>query len=74
MKIKANNYTKGEIIKILLEWIGLTQKEFEKSIDKSKPYIQAYELDKVNYGIETLLRIAKKTRYYNYNGKKVTTT
>lgn len=60
MKIKANDYTKGEIMKILREWTGLTQAEFGKSIGKSKPSIQGYELDKVNYGIETLLRISKK--------------
>ena len=60
MKIKANDYTKGEIIKILREWTGLTQEQFGKSIGKSAPSIQAYELDKVNYGIETLLQIAKK--------------
>ena len=60
MKIKVNDYTKGEIIKILREWTGLTQEEFGKSIGKSKPSIQAYELDKVNYGIETILQIAKK--------------
>lgn len=60
MKIKANDYSKGEIIKILREWTGLTQEEFGKSIGKSKPSVQAYELDKVNYGIETLLKIAKK--------------
>lgn len=60
MKIKANDYTKGEIIKILREWTGLTQEQFGKSIGKSTSSIQAYELDKVNYGIETLLQIAKK--------------
>ena len=60
MKIRANDYTKGEIIKILREWTGLTQEQFGKSVGKSKPSIQAYELDKVNYGIETLLKIAKK--------------
>ena len=60
MKIKANDYTKGEIIKIIREWTGLTQAEFGKEIGKSKPSIQAYELDKVNFGIELLLKIARK--------------
>ena len=60
MKIKINDYTKGEVIKIIREWTGLTQQDFGKSIGKSKPSIQAYELDKINYGIETLLKIAKK--------------
>lgn len=60
MKLKVNDYTKGEVIKILREWSGLTQTEFGKSIGKSKPTIQAYELDKVNFGIETLLEIARK--------------
>lgn len=60
MKFKANDYTKGEIIKILREWTGLTQKDFGNSINKSTSTVQSYELDKVNYGIETLLKIAKK--------------
>lgn len=58
MKIKANNYTKGEIIKIIRSWTELTQKEFGEKIGKSKSSIQDYELEKTNYGIEVLLEIA----------------
>lgn len=60
MKLKANNYSKGEIIKIIREWTGLNQLQFGKSIGKSKPSIQAYEQEKVNYGIDILLEIAEK--------------
>ena len=60
MKIKMNDYSKGEIIRIIREWTELTQKEFGDKIGKSKPSIQDYELNKTNYGIEILLRAAKE--------------
>jgi len=60
MKIVANEYSKGEIMKIIREWTELTQKEFGNAIGKSGSTIQDYELDKINYNIETLLTIAKK--------------
>ena len=46
--IQKNRYTKGEIIKILREWTGKTQKEFAHDIGKSMNSIQ------------TLLDIVKK--------------
>ena len=58
--IQKNRYTKGEIIKILREWTGKTQKEFAKDIGKSMNSIQKYEADEVNYSIQTLLDIVKK--------------
>jgi len=58
--IQKNRYTKGEIIKILREWTGKTQKEFAKDIGKSEISIQKYEADAVNYGIQTLLDLARK--------------
>lgn len=60
MKIRMNDYSKGEIIQIIREWTELTQKEFGNRIGKSKPSIQDYELNKTNYGIEILMRIAKE--------------
>ncbi len=58
--IQKNRYTKGEIIKILREWTGKTQKEFAHDIGKSMNSIQKYEADEVNYSIQTLLDIVKK--------------
>ncbi len=58
--IQKNRYTKGEIIKILREWTGKTQKEFADDIGKSMNSIQKYEADEVNYSIQTLLDIVKK--------------
>ena len=54
--IKNNEYTKGELIKIMREWSEKTQKE----LGKSEISIQKYEADQVNYGIQTLLDIARK--------------
>lgn len=53
-------YSKGEAIKIIREWTNLTQKEFAKQIGKSKRTVEQYEAGTVNYGIDTLLTIAKK--------------
>lgn len=36
MKIDATNYTTEEILKIIREWTGLTQKEFDSSINRSE--------------------------------------
>jgi transcriptional regulator with XRE-family HTH domain len=58
MKFKINDYSRGEIIKIIREWTELTQTEFGKRIGKSKPSVQDYELEKTNYGIDVLMKIA----------------
>ncbi len=58
--IRKNRYTKGEIMRIIREWTGLTQKQFAQDIGKSEGSVQKYEADEVNYGIETLLEIVKK--------------
>lgn len=60
MKIIANKYKSNEIIKIIREWSGKTQKEFGKSINRSKNAIQLYEYGQRNYDFELLLEIAKK--------------
>ena len=58
--IRKNRYTKGEIMRIIRECTGLTQKQFAQDIGKSEGSVQKYEADEVNYGIETLLEIVKK--------------
>lgn len=59
MKFNLNNYEPKDIIKILREWTELTQKDFGKSINKSRKTVQKYELGELNYNIVTLLKIAK---------------
>lgn len=60
MKLNANDYSKGEIIKIIREWTNLTQKEFAKAVNKSKRTIEQYEAGTVNYNIGFLKDVAKK--------------
>lgn len=58
MKIIANNYTPPEIIKIIREWTELSQKDFGKTLHRSERGIQAFELGKRSYNMQTLLQIA----------------
>lgn len=60
MKIIANNYEPKDVIKIIREWTELSQKDFAKSINKSKDTIQSYELGRINMNLNTLYEIAKK--------------
>ena len=60
MRILANNYRADEIFKFIREYTGKTQKEFGKSINRSKTAIQYYEYGQRNYDFELLLEIAKK--------------
>lgn len=59
MKIKLNDYEAKDIIRIVREWTGLTQKEFGKSIGKSLRTIQDYESGRRRYYGETLKQICK---------------
>lgn len=60
MKIIANNYKSNEIIKMIRENSNKTQKEFGKTINRTKTAIQYYEYGQRNYDFELLLEIAKK--------------
>jgi len=59
MKLNANDFSKGEIIKFIREWTSLTQKEFAKKVHKSKRTIEQYEAGTVNYNIQFLQDVAK---------------
>ncbi len=59
VKIDATKYTTEEILKIIREWTGLTQKEFGKSINRSERSIQSLESGARHCTLETLLQIAK---------------
>jgi len=58
MQFNLNDYTRGDIIKIIREWTELTQAEFGERIGKSRASIQDYELNKTNYGIDIIQKIA----------------
>lgn len=60
MKIVCNNFKSNEIIKIIRENLGMTQKEFGEIINKSNKCVQYYEYGYRNYDFELLLNIAKK--------------
>ena len=59
MKIKANNYKAGEIIKIIREWTEMSQTEFAKSIKRSRDSINNIEIGRNRIFLDTLLEIAK---------------
>ncbi len=59
MKIKANNYKAGEIIKIIREWTEMSQTEFAKSIKRSRDSINNIENGRNRIFLDTLLEIAK---------------
>lgn len=59
MKLKATEYTTEEILKILREWTGLTQKDFGKSISRTERSIQSLESGDRHLTVDTLLQIAK---------------
>ena len=60
MKFKANEYSKGDIIKFIRQWTNLTQKDFAKKVGKSKRTIEDYESGTTNYNIQFLKDIANK--------------
>ena len=59
-KINVRDYSRGEVIKIIREWTGLTQKEFAKCIGKTRYTVAGYEENKINYGIDVLNKISKE--------------
>lgn len=59
MKITANNYTSGEIIKIIREWTELSQKDFAKTLNRSRDSINSIENGRNRVFLDTLLEIAK---------------
>jgi len=60
MRFNAKDYSQGDIMKILRDWTGLTQKEFSKIMNKSKRTIEQYESGKVNYNIAFLKDLSNK--------------
>ena len=60
MKIIANNYTPGEIIKIIRQWSELNQTDFDKTIERGRDAIAKIENDKNKISFNKVMEIAKK--------------
>lgn len=60
MKLSFNDYDPKDVIRIIREWTGLTQKEFGKTINKAERTIQDYESGRRRYYTTTLKEICKK--------------
>ncbi len=60
MKIKANDYSAAEIVKIIREWTELSQKDFAESLGRSRDSINNIENGRNRIFLNTLLEIAKK--------------
>ena len=56
MKLQAEGYSTEDILKILREWTGLTQKEFGKTINRSERSIQSLESGSRHCTVDTLLQ------------------
>ena len=59
VKLQATEYSTEEILKIMREWTGLTQKEFGKKISRSERSIQSLESGERHCTVDTLLQIAR---------------
>ncbi len=60
MKINLNDFSDGEILKIIRDWNGLTQEQLAKKIGKNKRTIYDYESELYTYNMKTLRKIAKE--------------
>jgi len=63
MKVNLRNYDGKEIIKFIREDTDLSQKDFAKSIGKSRSSIQDYEYGDTKFYFETFLEIIKQHGY-----------
>lgn len=60
MKVNINDYSDGELLKIIREWGGVTQEELAKRIGKNKRTIYDYESELYTYNMKTLRKISKE--------------
>lgn len=60
MKLELNDYESEDIVRIMREWTGKTQKEFAKSIDYREGSISKMETAKRNVYLHTFIKMAKK--------------
>lgn len=59
MNVNTDKYKPNEIIRFMREATGLTQKEFAKSLNKSKDWVRKNEYGISNYYFKDLIEIAK---------------
>lgn len=59
MRLIFNDYEPKDVMLIIREWTGLTQKNFGKTIGKSERTIQDYEGGRRGYSMVTLKTICK---------------
>ncbi len=59
MKINVIDYEAKDILKIIREWTGLTQKEFAKTLNRSRDSINNIENGRNRIYFDTLIEIAK---------------
>ncbi len=60
MKIKANDYKANEVVKIIREWSELTQKEFGKTIHRSRDSINNIENGRNRMFFNDFIEMCKK--------------
>lgn len=60
MRLKLNDYSDGEILKMIREWRNLSQEELAKKIKKNRRTIYDYEAGNYTYNMQTLRKIAKE--------------
>lgn len=60
MKLKLNDYTPSETLRILREWTELDRKDFGASIHKTARSIKNYENNVSKFTVDMLQDIAKK--------------
>ena len=60
MQLKTKDYQTKDISKIIREWTELTQKDFAKSLNKSKRTIESWEYGTTTMSLKTFLEITDK--------------
>ena len=60
MKIKANNYQAKEVVRIIREWTELTQKEFGKTISRTRDSINNIENGRNRMFLNDFIDMCKK--------------
>lgn len=63
MVVKFNSYEDKDIIRMIREFMGLTQEEFGKRIGKSRRTVQEYERGTTTYSIKTFRKILQEFNF-----------
>ena len=60
MRLKLNDYEAKDVVRIMREWTGKTQKEFAKTIGYKEDSISKMETATRNTYLHTFIEMAKK--------------